>query len=95
MWGHRIQIDTFQNNNFSWLNDILVKSQWFLGSLYRKFDINIQFGYFHVLVITIFTYLLACLKNPVNFRGHINDNEQNKSCGGQVRSMKSKLIDRA
>ena len=34
--GHRTQIDIFQTNNFSQLNDNLVKSQWFLGFWDKK-----------------------------------------------------------
>ena len=34
--GPRTQIDAFQTNNFSWLKDIHVKSQWFLGSWDRE-----------------------------------------------------------
>ena len=30
--GHRTRFETFQTNNFSWLNDILVKSHGFWGS---------------------------------------------------------------
>ena len=29
--GPRSQIDAFQTNIFSWINDILIKNQWFLG----------------------------------------------------------------
>jgi hypothetical protein len=34
--GPRTQIDAFQTNNISWMNDIHVKSQWFLGSWDRE-----------------------------------------------------------
>ena len=34
--GPRTQIDAFQTNIFSWLNDIVIKTQWFLGSWGRE-----------------------------------------------------------
>ena len=30
--GHRTRFETFQANNFSWLNYIVFRNQWFLGS---------------------------------------------------------------
>ena len=30
--GHRTRFETFHANNFSWLNDIVFRNQWFLGS---------------------------------------------------------------
>ena len=34
--GPQTQIDAFQTNIFSWFNDILIKTQWFLGSWVRE-----------------------------------------------------------
>ena len=41
--GYRTRFETFHTNNFSWINDIVIKSQWFLGSWdreiwYKTFD---------------------------------------------------------
>ena len=80
-----------QTNNFSWLSFSLQNV--IFKILKGKFDINIQFSFFHDLVITIFKYL----KNPASFqsdflRPYVLLLWISSGCGHQVRLVKSRVI---
>ena len=46
--GHRTQIDTFQTNNISWLNDILETNDWEIW--YKTFNLGILITIWKVLI---------------------------------------------
>ena len=55
--GNWTQFDTFQTNSFLWLNDILVKSQWFWGS----WDRDIWFKMYPIFISSTSRPFHLCL----------------------------------